>query len=140
MKTRLWILLLALFFCLPAFPQDSIPTEVIPAVETVTLNDVEKIIPNDGFSISSLWRGILGMIILLLIAIVFSSNRKAINWKTTAIGLGIQLLLAIGILKVPFVRDIFSFLGKIFNEILNFTIAGSEFLLGNLLNLENPNI
>lgn len=140
MKTRLWILLLALFVCFPSIAQETIPSEVLPALETTTINDIEEIIPNDGFSISSLWRGILGMIILLLIAVAFSSNRKAINWRTSAIGLGIQLLLAIGILKVPFIRDIFSFLGKIFNEILNFTIAGSEFLLGNLMNLENPNI
>ncbi|MGB5369255.1 MAG: nucleoside transporter C-terminal domain-containing protein, partial [Flavobacteriaceae bacterium] len=41
---------------------------------------------------------------------------------------------------VPFIRQIFTFLGKIFNEILNFTLAGSDFLLGNLLNLDNPNI
>jgi len=140
MKTRLWILLLVFFICFPTIAQDSLPTEIIPAVESTTINDVEKIIPNEGFSVSSLWRGVLGMIVLLLIAVVFSANRKAINWRTSAIGLGIQLLLAIGILKVPFIRDIFSFLGKIFNEILNFTIAGSEFLLGNLLNLDNPNI
>ncbi|MFS4494941.1 NupC/NupG family nucleoside CNT transporter [Maribacter sp. 2308TA10-17] len=140
MKTRLWILLLALFVCFPAIAQDSIPIEAIPQIENTIINDVDEVIPNEGFSINSLWRGILGMVVLLLIAIVFSSNRKAINWKTAIIGLGIQLLLAISILKVPFVRDIFSFLGKIFNEILNFTIAGSEFLLGNLLNLDNPNI
>ncbi|TMM56278.1 Na+ dependent nucleoside transporter [Maribacter algarum] len=140
MKTRLWILLLVLFICFPSIAQDSVHTEVMPLIETAASNDVEKINPNEGFSIGSLWRGILGMIVLLLVAIAFSSNRKAINWKTAAIGLGIQLLLAIGILKIPFVRDIFSFLGKIFNEILNFTIAGSEFLLGNLLNLDNPNI
>lgn len=137
MKTRLWILLLAFFLVSPSFAQEAATPELITAIETAT---VEEIIPNEGFSVNSLWRGIVGMIVLLLIAIAFSSNRKAINWKTSGIGLGIQLLLAIGILKVPFIRSIFSFLGKIFNEILNFTIAGSEFLLGNLLNLENPNI
>jgi len=140
MKTKLWILLLALFICFPSIAQELNTAEVLPVIESTTINDVEKLIPNEGFSISSLWRGVLGMIVLLLIAVVFSSNRKAINWKTSAIGLGIQLILAIGILKVPFIRDIFSFLGKIFNEVLNFTIAGSEFLLGNLLNLDNPNI
>lgn len=140
MKSKLWILLLALFICFPSIAQELNTAEVLPVIESTTINDVEKLIPNEGFSISSLWRGVLGMIVLLLIAVVFSSNRKAINWKTSAIGLGIQLILAIGILKVPFIRDIFSFLGKIFNEVLNFTIAGSEFLLGNLLNLDNPNI
>lgn len=140
MKTKLWILLLAFFIVFPTLAQEVSTPVISSVIETVTINDVEEIIANDGFSISSLFRGILGMVVLLLIAIAFSSNRKAINWKTSAIGLGIQLLLAIGILKVPFIRDIFSFLGIIFNEILNFTIAGSEFLLGNLMNLDNPNI
>ncbi|WP_394340349.1 NupC/NupG family nucleoside CNT transporter [Maribacter polysiphoniae] len=100
----------------------------------------EHIIPNGGFSINSLWRGILGMLSLILISFLFSANRKAINWRTVGIGLGIQVLLAIGILQVTFIRRIFEFLGMIFNELLNFTLAGSQFVLGNLLNLENPNI
>lgn len=139
MKTKLWIFLLSFCILSPAIAQDSI-TNILPAVEATTINDFSKIVENQGFSFMSLGRGILGMLVLLLIAFLFSVNRKAINWKTVGIGLGIQLILAIGILKVPFIRAIFSFLGKIFNEILNYTIAGSEFLLGNLLNLENPNI
>jgi len=140
MKTKKWLLILAIFTFLPCLAQDTIALETITTVDTTVVNDIPKIVPNQDFSLTSLWRGVLGMITLLLIAFVFSANRKAINWKTVSIGLGIQLLLAVGILKVPFIRSIFSFLGKIFNEILNFTIAGSEFLLGNLLNLENPNI
>ena len=139
MKTKFWIFLLSFCILSPAIAQDSI-TNILPAVEATTINDFSKIVENQGFSFMSLGRGILGMLVLLLIAFLFSVNRKAINWKTVGIGLGIQLILAIGILKVPFIRAIFSFLGKIFNEILNYTIAGSEFLLGNLLNLENPNI
>ncbi len=140
MKTKLGLLLLAFFIFLPLTAQEGLPVEVVTAVDTTMVNDVDKLIHNQEFSFTSLWRGVLGLLVLLLIAYLFSANRKAINWKTTGIGLGIQLILAVGILKVPFIRDIFSFLGKIFNEILNFTIAGSEFLLGNLMNLENPNI
>lgn len=140
MKTRLWILMLALFFCFPTIAQDSIPTEILPAIETATINDVEKIVPNEGFSINSLWRGILGMVVLIFIAFLFSSNRRAINWKTVGIGLGIQLLLAIGILKVKAVQWVFDILGRFFNEILKFTLEGSTFLFGNLMDLTNPNI
>lgn len=104
------------------------------------VNDLQTIVANEGFSVIGLWRGILGMAVLLFIAFVFSANRRAINWRMVGIGLAIQLLLAIGILKVPFIRAIFNFLGQLFNEVLNFTLAGSNFLLGNLLNLENPNI
>ena len=146
MKIKLWILLPAFLIALPLFSQDPIVVDTIHNA-TVVLSTQELgnenlpvLIGNDGFSSGSLGRGVLGMGVLLLIAFLFSSNRRAINWRTVGIGLGIQLLLAIGILKVPFIRDIFSILGKVFNEILNFTTAGSQFLLGNLLDLKNPNI
>jgi len=77
------------------------------------------------------------MICLLVIAYLFSTNRKAINWKTIGIGLGAQLLLAIGVLKVPFVQKSFEFVGKIFVKILDFTAAGSEFLLGGMMDTES---
>jgi concentrative nucleoside transporter, CNT family len=81
----------------------------------------------------SLGRGILGMIVLIVIGYIFSNNRKAINWKTVGIGLGAQLILALGVLKVPIVKAIFEFIGKIFVAILDFTKTGSQFLLGDKL-------
>ena len=87
-----------------------------------------QIIENQGFSFTSLWRGILGMLALIAIAFLFSANKKAIDWKKVAIGLGIQLLIAVGVLKVKFIQSIFEFVGKIFIQILEYTKAGSEFL------------
>ena len=146
MSKSTWLLLVLTLSTITIFAQTPGAVDTITeTIDSTTLNDINtletvSIIGNEGFSVTSLWRGILGMLVLLGIAFLLSSNRRAINWRTTGIGLGIQLLLAIGILKVPFIRGIFTVLGKIFNEILNFTVAGSEFLLGNLLNLENPNI
>ncbi len=93
----------------------------------------DKIIPKQGFSINGLLRGILGMISLFIIAFLFSSNRKAINWKTVGIGLAFQLLIAIGVLKIPLIQSCFEFIGKGFISILNFTQAGSEFLFKGLI-------
>ena len=107
------------------------PEEVIPAPI------VKEMIPSAGISFSSIWRGVLGMFTLLVIAFLFSSNRKAINWKTIGIGLGAQLMLAFGVLKITFVQNIFNFIGKGFVLILNFTAAGSEFLLGDMMNVES---
>jgi CNT family concentrative nucleoside transporter len=107
------------------------PEEVIPAPI------VKEMIPSAGISFSSIWRGALGMSTLLLIAFLFSSNRKAINWKTIGIGLGAQLLLAIGVLKITFIQKIFEFVGNIFVLILDFTAAGSEFLLGGMMDVES---
>lgn len=98
-----------------------------------TTESVSQIIPNQGFSLESLGRGVLGMAVLLLVAYLFSSNRKVINWKTVGIGLAMQLLLAIGVLKISFVQTIFEKVGGVFVLILDFTKAGSEFILGGLV-------
>ncbi|AFU69735.1 nucleoside permease NupC [Psychroflexus torquis ATCC 700755] len=73
------------------------------------------------------------MFSLLLIAYLLSSNKKAINWKTVGFGLLAQLILAVGVLKIPFVQSGFEFVGNIFVKILDFTATGSEFLLGGLM-------
>lgn len=93
--------------------------------------------PNQGFSFNSLWRGVLGMAVLLIIAIALSSNRKAINWKTVGVGLTAQLLIAIGVLQVNFIKNIFESIGGLFNNVLEYTSAGSTFLFGNLMNIDS---
>jgi len=95
------------------------------------------LLDNQGFSISSLWRGILGMVSLLLIAFLYSNNRKAINWKTVGIGLTVQLVIAFGVIKVPFVQKTFGIVGTLFTNILDFTAQGSQFLFGDLMNIES---
>jgi CNT family concentrative nucleoside transporter len=86
------------------------------------------IIPTQGFSLESLTRGAIGMLTLVAIAYAFSANRKAISWKVVGIGLGMQLILAIGVLYVPFVGAIFDAVGKFFILIMDFTKEGTNFL------------
>lgn len=90
--------------------------------------NASQIIESQGFSLDSLLRGILGMVVLLAIAIALSTNRKAINWRTVGFGLSAQLLLAIAVLKVEFVQKIFKGIGNIFLAVLDFTQKGTEFL------------
>ncbi|MCL6295468.1 NupC/NupG family nucleoside CNT transporter [Jejuia spongiicola] len=104
--------------------------------QQITSNTSEtenNIIPSQGFSINSLWRGVLGMITLVFIAFLFSSNRKAVDWKIVGIGLIFQLIIAIGVLKVGFVKTIFEWIGQRFIDILDFTRAGSKFLFEGLV-------
>lgn len=96
-----------------------------------------QLIKSEGMSFTSIWRGILGMLSLLGIAYLFSANKKAINWKTVGLGIAAQLILAIGVLKVPFVKAMFEFVGNLFVLVLDFTRAGSEFLLGGMMNIES---
>ncbi len=105
-------------------------TDVVAVDES---NEGSKLIPNQGFSFTSLWKGILGMFVLIVIAFLFSSNRKAVDWKKVGIGLSLQLLIAVGVLKVGFIKAIFDFVGKIFIKILEYTKAGSAFLFDGLV-------
>ena len=100
---------------------------------TTKNNKSSGIVPSQGITFTSIWKGVLGMFSLLFISFLFSSNRKAINWKTVGIGLGFQLIIAIGVLKVSFVQNAFEGVGKIFVSILDFTKAGSKFLFEGLV-------
>ena len=122
-----------------AFGQEILPADSIAtAVDTTIINDISQpdtpqLVPNQGFSINTLWRGALGMAVLILISFLFSANRRAINWKTVGIGLALQLLIAIGVLKVPFIQLIFEKIGQVFVSILDFTRVGSKFLFEGLV-------
>ena len=85
-------------------------------------------------------RGIIGIIVLLGIAFLLSSQRKAIKWKTILIGLSLQFILAFGVLKIGWVKQIFNVLGGFFTAVLEFTENGSLFLFGNLIDASNPTI
>jgi concentrative nucleoside transporter, CNT family len=89
----------------------------------------------DGFSVITLLRGLLGIMVLIFIAWIFSSNRKAVSWRVVSIGLLIQLGIAFGILFVPFVEDFFGLIGSIFVVILDFTKIGSTFLFNDLMDI-----
>jgi CNT family concentrative nucleoside transporter len=86
--------------------------------------------------LANFFRGILGMIVLIGIAWLFSSDRKAISWRVVGIGLAIQLSLALSILYVPFVRTLFEIVGKICTKILDFTKTGSEFLFRGFMDID----
>ena len=117
------------------FKKSKLSSDTILVAEDIA--STGTIIPNQGFSLTSLWRGVLGMLSLIFIAFLFSSNRKAINWKTVGIGLSFQLVIAVGVLKVEFVKIVFEYIGQGFIAILGFTQAGSEFLFGGMLDVNS---
>ncbi len=95
------------------------------------------IIKSEGFTFTSLWKGVLGMLTLIAIAFLFSRNRKAIHWKTVGLGLAFQLIIAFGVLKIDFIKNTFEGIGKVFISILDFTRAGSEFLFSGVMDVES---
>ena len=139
MRTKFWMLFLFLSINFHSISKNlNIQDSLTTVAETTIINDITpsaigEIIPNQGFSTNSLWRGILGMSVLIFISFLFSANRKAINWKTVGIGLSIQLMIAIGVLKVPIIQNAFESVGKVFVSILDYTRAGSQFLFEGLV-------
>jgi concentrative nucleoside transporter, CNT family len=76
--------------------------------------------------------GLLGMAVLVGLAYLFSTARKAIQLKTVLWGLGLQLAFGLFVLKVGMGRRIFEFLGDAVNKLLSFAFYGSEFVFGGL--------
>ena len=95
-----------------------------------------ELIPNAGFSIENLFRGAFGMLVLLFIAYLISNNRRAISWKTVGLGLLVQVVIAIGVLKIDWVKRLFETMGNFFIKVLEYTGEGTKMLLGEFGNTE----
>ena len=80
-----------------------------------------------------LFRTLLGMSVMLGVCYAFSANRRAIDWKLVAIGVGLQFALAVLILKVNGVSTGFDYVAAGFRKTLEFTAAGATFLFGSLV-------
>ena len=75
---------------------------------------------------------ILGMLAILTAAVLLSKNRKAIPWRTVGIGLAIQILVALFVLRTSLGYSLMSRISAAFVRVLNCSFAGSEFVFGDL--------
>ncbi len=76
--------------------------------------------------------GILGILTMLGLAFIFSTNRRAIRLKTVSWGLGLQLFFAVFVLKIEFGRKAFQMAGDAVTKLLSYAYAGSHFVFGDL--------
>jgi CNT family concentrative nucleoside transporter len=76
--------------------------------------------------------GLIGMVLILAIGYAFSAKRKAIRWQTIAWGLGLQIVFAIFVLRIPFGRELFRRLGDFVTAVLHYSYVGSSFVFGEL--------
>ena len=76
--------------------------------------------------------GILGLLTMLALAYAFSTNRRAIRLKTVAWGLGLQIALAIFVLRVKSGEWLFQRAGDGAKKLLDFSYVGSTFVFGEL--------
>ncbi len=84
-------------------------------------------------TVVDLVRGLIGFIFCYGAAVAFSHNRRAIDWRLVGIGFGMQLVLAVLILRISFISSFFDFLAGFFQAVLAYTEAGAQFLFGNLI-------
>jgi CNT family concentrative nucleoside transporter len=74
--------------------------------------------------------GLFGIVTILGIGVLLSSNRKAISWRVVAWGVGLQAAFAVFVLRVPVGQTIFQALGRFVTAILSFSYVGSSFVFG----------
>lgn len=110
-------------------PEEIVSTELAPSALLINYD-----FSSTGFDLVSLGRGLLGLAVLLALTFLMSSNRKGIKWRQILMGLLIQFIFALLILKVPAVRGAFDKLSALFVQLLSFTDVGAKFLFGELIN------
>ena len=80
--------------------------------------------------IYALLRGMLGLVALIGLLYLLSENRKKIAWRTIFPALGLQLFLAILVMKVAVVSRAFTLVSGFIVELLGFSRRGAEFWFG----------
>ena len=91
-------------------------------------------IPHQGMSMVSLGKGILGMLVLILMAYTLSNNRKNISWKIVGLGLLLQIIIAIAVIKISWIKGLFEYVSGFFVKVLEYTQVGAQMLLGEFAN------
>ena len=91
-------------------------------------------IPHQGMSMVSLGKGILGMLVLILMAYTLSNNRKNIPWKIVGLGLLLQIVIAIAVIKISWIKGFFEYVSGFFVKVLEYTQVGTQMLLGEFAN------
>ncbi len=120
------------------FKEDQVMYKFRSTVDTppvVTSTDQQQTLAVDptkglGVTFNSVIRGAIGMIFLLLICYLLSSNRRQISWRLVFSGLALQLIFAVLVLKVPFVATIFEWFSEKVVAFLSLADIGANFVFG----------
>src|SRR5512146_446879 len=88
--------------------------------------------PAEPRSIPARLIGLFGIVVILGIGVLLSSNRRKIDPRVIAWGVGLQAAFAVFVLRVPLGEKIFTWLGDVVKAILGFSYVGSEFVFGEI--------
>ena len=82
--------------------------------------------------ILSISRGLLGLALVTFMAFLFSSNRRAINWRLVAVGIVMQFGFAFLVGKTWIGREVFGWISRWFVVLFSFAGEGAQFVFGSL--------
>lgn len=82
--------------------------------------------------------GLLGIATMIGLTVLMSSNRRAINWRLVASGLGLQAVFGVIVLKTDIGRLVFQKIGAVITGLLGFQEEGARFVFGNLVQSNVP--
>jgi concentrative nucleoside transporter, CNT family len=89
-------------------------------------------------SLGGRFMGLVGCIVLLLLALLLSVNRRRVNWRLVGVGIGLQVLFAIVVLKTSFGERFFVVTNDAVKTLLDFSKQGARFVFGNLVDNAVP--
>lgn len=88
-------------------------------------------------SLTSVYRGLIGLAVLILLGYLFSARRRSVNWRTVGGALLLQVVIALLVIYWPPAQKLIALMGEVFVKILAFTEEGSRFIFGSLMNTES---
>jgi len=89
-------------------------------------------VPAVSRGLGSRLTGVFGLVLILGIGFALSRNRKAVSLRVVGWGIGLQVVLAVFVLRVKQGQELFTWLGGVVTSILRFSYAGSEFVFGEI--------
>lgn len=101
-------------------------------VETAPAVSKDFKLGSEGMSLASVLRGVIGIVALVMIAFLFSTNRRGINWRLVSIGVLLQATIGILVLKVSFFQYGLEVVSLGFTRVLGFTQSGVDFLFSSM--------
>lgn len=117
--------------------QITLLTEEILVIEHTSSGRIFELVPAakkaaSSFSFASVFRGLIGIAVLLVLAYLLSSDRKGIDWKLVGKGLVLQVILAIFILKMPGVDSVVEIISGVFVKVIGFSNSAMKALFSQL--------
>jgi CNT family concentrative nucleoside transporter len=86
--------------------------------------------------ISGIAFGLFGLAVLISVAYAFSGHKSSVDWKQVSAGVGLQIVFAVIVILVPGGREFFDAISRVFVKVIDFAMAGSAFIFGDLASAE----